>query len=70
VHTTTRLISSTACVQTTLDGSVPAAMAATLRDLHCIAGTPRPQVLAFVDAYLLQSESNELAVWGVGAGTR
>jgi hypothetical protein len=40
------------------------------RDCHCTAGTPRLQVLAFVDAYLLQSESNELAVWGVGAGTR
>lgn len=28
------------------------------------------QVLAFVNAYLLQSEDNELAVWGVAAGAR
>ena len=44
--------------------------AAMLRDWRCIAGKLRTQVLAFVDAYLLQSESNELVVWGVGAGTR
>ena len=44
--------------------------AAMLRDCQCTAGILRLQVLAFVDAYLLQSESNELAVWGVGAGIR
>lgn len=31
---------------------------------------PWVQVLAFVNAYLLQSEDNELAVWGVAAGAR